>query len=193
MAKKAAISTSFRNSFLSSLNGNQNLVQTICTAYNITDQISDDEALSNILKFVTDLRFYASALTISRGWPGSAYVYHFNEPNPWDGPWKGESTHILDVAFLFQNFDQHLEPRQRESARKFATDFITFVAGEEPYGAYDPHEGGAQVYGPPCENAPSFILGKDPENYLRRKHVWDIATEADLDTLSRAFDKFIAS
>ncbi|KAL6405193.1 hypothetical protein AUP68_12037 [Ilyonectria robusta] len=175
--KKANISRGFRTSLSSTLDEDPSIVEAICTGYNITDDIDDDTAMFNVLKFFTDLLFYVSAITIARGWPGPAYVYHFNEPNPWEGPWKGEATHILDVAFLFQNFNEMLESKQQVSARTLATDFIKFVSGEEPYEKYEASAGGARVYGPPTSGQPEFVFGTEPENYLRRKNLWNIASK----------------
>jgi len=56
----------------------------ILQAYDINPSLSDKEGLYRILKFSTDINFFAPAIAIAKGWPGKAYVYHFNEPNPWD-------------------------------------------------------------------------------------------------------------
>jgi hypothetical protein len=51
----------------------------------------------------------------------------FKEPNTWEGPWRGFATHILDIAYLFQNINDHLTGAQRNVAIQFATDVITFA------------------------------------------------------------------
>lgn len=136
---------SFFTSSLTSLPHSQ--AAKILSAYGITPNTPDAPALRAILRFATDIGFLAPTISLANGWSGAAYVYHFNEPNPWDGPWKGEASHILDVAFLFQNFSEFLEDEQKESARTFAADFIQFVNGNAPWQEWAWGKG-AKVYGP---------------------------------------------
>ncbi|KAK5239916.1 hypothetical protein LTR40_014164, partial [Exophiala xenobiotica] len=81
---------------------------------------------------------------MAKAMSGRALLYHFNEPNPWDGPFKGESSHILDVAFLLQNFVEHLGAEQQKPSKKFGSDFIDFVNGEKPFDICDGTGGDAQ-------------------------------------------------
>lgn len=39
---------------------------------------------------------------------------------------------MLDFAFLFQGYNEHLGPEQRGSAVRFAEDVVDFVNGEAP-------------------------------------------------------------
>src|SRR5882724_11559116 len=81
----------------------------LLASYGITASMAHDDALQAILNFITDIGFLAPTLTYARGWPGKSYVYCFNERNPWEGRFKGHASHILDVAFLFQNFNDALD------------------------------------------------------------------------------------
>ncbi|KAL4865049.1 hypothetical protein BDV12DRAFT_200513 [Aspergillus spectabilis] len=67
---------------------------------------------------------------------GQAFIYQFNEPNTWDGPWKGHANHILDVAYLFQNFNEHLSEAQRAAAVQSAKNVIAFCNGNPPWAAF---------------------------------------------------------
>lgn len=161
-------------------------------SYDITPSVSDDEALENILTYITDVHFYAPLIELAKSWPRSSFVYHFNERNPWDGPNKGKASHILDVAFLFQNFNDYLSAEQQKTARIFAKDIITFVNMQDPYPVYNQNAGGAEVYGPPAEAGVKFVQSKDTSDYGRRGLVWDLAVLVGLDRLSEALDMFMA-
>ncbi|KAL2828858.1 Alpha/Beta hydrolase protein [Aspergillus pseudoustus] len=160
-----------------------------------------DATLTKVLRFATDILFYASTLEIARAWARAqsrvrsshkAFVYHFNVPNPWDGPYRGEATHILDVALLFRNYDEHLPDGHRHAAEIFANHFIAFVSGEEPYGVFDVATGGAMVYGPGPQGRvqhAKFVTGRSSEAYGRRGTVFDLANKVGLDALSRVWDE----
>ncbi|KAF7555081.1 hypothetical protein G7Z17_g2416 [Cylindrodendrum hubeiense] len=157
MARKSGIASAFKKSMASHLpptsTNNDNPLQALLEAYSITAKSSDDMALTNILQVFNDALFYTPIFTIAQQFPQRSFIYHFNEPNPWEGPSRGETGHILDIAFLFQNFNKHLESKQVESARAFGRDLITFVNGKEPFPAHDAQAGGAKVYGPPSNRA----------------------------------------
>ncbi|CAK7234976.1 hypothetical protein SBRCBS47491_009133 [Sporothrix bragantina] len=95
--------------------------------------IDDDEAFISILRFATDIGYRAPAHTLAKTFAGQAYVLQFSEPNPWDGPFKGYTTHVLDVAFFFQNYNDHLSESQKATAVKLASDIFQFVHGNAPW------------------------------------------------------------
>lgn len=74
----------------------------ILSAYGITPNTPDTPALRAILRFATDIGFLAPTISLANGWSGAAYVYHFNEPNPWDGPWKAKRTTYWTSRFSFK-------------------------------------------------------------------------------------------
>lgn len=161
-------------------------------AYHITPDLSDPVALRNILQFATDIEFYAPAIAFAEGWPGKAYLYYFNELNPWEGPWKGESTHILDVAFLFQNYSEFLGPAQKVIGIKFAEDFIKFISGKSEWAAFDDRKKGAQVYGPSRDGISSeYVEGVASERSGRKKTILELGEEFGLDELSAVWDNFM--
>jgi len=131
-------------------------------------------------------------VTIAAAWGSNAYVYHFNEPNPWEGPWKGEATHVLDVAFLFQNYNDYLSEAQRRSAQTLAEDLIEFLYGRAPFPSWTREQGGAKVYGPPVQQA-QFVSGTSAEAYGRRNNIFElVAAGADLDSLSAVWAHFMS-
>ncbi|TVY80602.1 Lipase [Lachnellula suecica] len=151
---------------------------------------SPDAAINNVLHFAHDIGFYAPVVAIASGWPGKSYVFHFNEPNPWGGRFQGVAGHVLDVAFLFQNYNEFLDETQQSSAKAFGSHFIDFVAGLEPFPVYTAGEGGAMVYGPGDEGQ-KFVKSKRNADYKRRDTIFKLAKISDFDKLSACWDTFM--
>ena len=99
--------------------------------------MSDDDALPRVLDIISAAVFYIPAVTYCKAFQGRSYLLHFDAQNPFPGPLQGRASHILDVAYLFQNYAQFLTPEQQGVAVSLAKKMIAFVAGEEPWGKYD--------------------------------------------------------
>jgi hypothetical protein len=171
--------------------------QRILDSYGIAEDTPDEKCIYSILEFSTDVLCHAAALSFARGWNGNAYVYHFNEGNPWDGPWKGRANHILDTAYLFQTFNEYLSPEQQAVGTAFAEDFFKFCHGLAPWPAITPgeiHSGfSACVYGPSDEGKTSRVVteafGGDS---MRRSTLFNCAT-VPLDDFAKVFGTFMTS
>lgn len=187
MHRKDILVSTLRKTLETSVSSLQSDVDAILEAYGITASDSFDETMAKILRFVNDIQFYAPTVTLSKAWPKSSFVCHFNELNPWDGPAKGEANHILDVAFLFQNFNEYLDPTQAKTAQDFGRDFISFVNGEDSFPRHDLEKGGAKVYG-----GGGFVTCQKTVDYGRRPVTWELASRFGLDKLSGALDMVIA-
>ncbi|EAW16306.1 putative carboxylesterase [Aspergillus fischeri NRRL 181] len=174
------------------LSSKLDVAQQILDKYNITRDMTDDEAFPAILNYVNDIAFFAPVLTFAKGWKNNVYVYHFNEGNPWDGPWKDRASHILDLAYLFQNFREFMGPDQQQLAINFAEDFFKFCHGVKPWPsvAHNDVEAGftARVYGP----APNVgqVNGPYNEGSLRRSVLFDHADQASLDEFAQVLALF---
>jgi hypothetical protein len=167
----------------------------LCVAYDLTQDLDDDTAFYKILTFLNDVNFYAPTIfyadTLSdKG--VKTYVYRFNEGNPWPGPWKGHANHILDVAFLTQNFNEYLDKPQKALAQNFAKDLITFMYGEAPWQAREGDQTMARVYGP--EGKVEVADDEDSEAVRRRFAVFDLANtiEGGIDELKKLSESFLA-
>ncbi|KAH1659251.1 hypothetical protein KXW87_002929 [Aspergillus fumigatus] len=174
------------------LSSKLDVAQQILDKYNITREMTDDEAFPAILNYVNDIAFFAPVLTFAKGWKNNVYVYHFNEGNPWDGPWKGRASHILDLAYLFQNFREFMAPDQQQLAITFAEDLFKFCHGVKPWPsvAHDDVEAGftARVYGP-APNA-AQVNGPYYEGSLRRSVLFDHTDQASLDEFAQVLALF---
>ncbi|KAK3072481.1 hypothetical protein LTR53_006733 [Teratosphaeriaceae sp. CCFEE 6253] len=118
--------------------------------YGITPDLDDETAYERILETLNDIGFYTPTLAYAKALSGGmkTYMYRSNEPNPWGGPWKGKANHILDVALLFQNFNEYLDEAQRKSADAFAEGVIRFVSGQAPWEPWTADAKKAMVIGP---------------------------------------------
>jgi hypothetical protein len=151
---------------------------------------SIDETADNALHFANDIGFYAPLMAIVSGWPKKAYAFAFNEPNPWPGRYQGVATHVLDAAFLFQNYNEFLDEAQKGSAKVFGEHFVDFVVGAEPYPPYVAGEGGAMIYGP-GEKRQRFVKSSKSEDYGRRSTIFKLAESSGLEKLSDAWGVFM--
>jgi carboxylesterase type B len=165
----------------------------ILDAYDITPTNEDDEALQRIIDLATDIAYVAHALAYASAFPGRSHLYKFDELNPWDGPLKGWSTHLLDAAYLFQNFNENLSETAREVAKTLATDFVRFANGVEPWVEYTKEKGAYRVYGP----SEKCVVGAAEGNRWRkgrRNMLWRLSAsgKVDWDAVSVAWEMFVA-
>ena len=160
-------------------------------AYEISATLPPMIAMKRIVQFLTDIGFFAPAVTLARKWPVLSFLYHFNEPNSWNGPWKGETTHCLDVVYLFQNFNEHLSQEQRVQAENWARAIIKFVDGQEPFPSCQSEPQGAMVFGPPT-NGSAFVIGDNLEDVGRHATIFHLGAKFGLDKLNDAMHAFIS-
>jgi hypothetical protein len=91
--RKVGIAVALATSLTANLSAQA--AEAVLLAYGISTTTEDDEAMKLIFDLATDIAYVAPALAYARSFPGKAYYYHFNEPNPWEGLFKGYSTHIF--------------------------------------------------------------------------------------------------
>jgi hypothetical protein len=191
------IAKKFYDSFKRSLDSEDSAIE-VSRAYRISQDLPDEEALENILKFAQDLKFFLPAVYYAHCWSGRAYLFHFNEPNTWGGPFKGHANHILDVAYLFQNYNEYLTDRQRAVAKQFAEDLILFSNAKPPWRVfnYENREWYCRVYGVdlPVNNNRVATVKAPIELSKRRGVIYDImeTTGITADELSWAWSIFMA-
>ena len=169
--RKPNVAQKFIDSVNNTLSSHPSAAAELLSSYNITPSTPDEEALLSILRFSSEISFYAPARAFAQGWPNTKdskfFLYHFNEGIPWPGRFQGEAGHILDVAYLFQNYNEHLTEEGKKLARQYAEDFINFVNGEDPWPPVQGGKLGARVYGPSSEGvipifSPTVMCGNRP-------------------------------
>ncbi|KAJ4288119.1 hypothetical protein N0V90_012136 [Kalmusia sp. IMI 367209] len=95
---------------------------------------SPEQELRNLTELITDLRFYVPTVATHSGWkaafsPNRSARYHFHVPNPIEGTFTGLATHELDVAFLLQNYFEHLDESSKRVARQMTDQWIGYTNG----------------------------------------------------------------
>ena len=190
--KKSGAGKSFCNAIHKSLSDCPSEAETLLAAYGLTSETPDDAAFHAITLFGTDISFHAPTIEFAKGWPSEAYIFHFNSPNPWEGPSKGVAGHVLDVAFLFQNYNEFLSAEQKNIAESFASLVIDFVTGQSPFPPYNPDNPGAMILGPPATGV-EFKQSSDLEGRGRRATLLPIASRVGYDRLIQAWLGFMSS
>ncbi|KAJ5520425.1 hypothetical protein N7463_000878 [Penicillium fimorum] len=179
----------FSDSIHSVLAAHPNEAERILEAYSIADGTPDDRALPSVLEFFNDVMFFAPVLAFARGWNGDAHVYYFNEGNPWEGPWKGHATHILDLAYLFQNFREFMTPQQQEVGFAFAEDIFKFCHGVLQ--AEDDKGLSARVYGSSNKGLVRSVVNQlHGGKSMRRDIVLNCVAGMSFDDLLKVFTVF---
>ncbi|KAL5001343.1 Alpha/Beta hydrolase protein [Aspergillus recurvatus] len=172
------------------------VVDRILKSYGIPDEsASDDDAYPAVLNYINDVLFFTPALTFAQGWKGNAYVYYFNEENPWEGQWKGRANHILDIAYLFQNFREFLSPEQQALGTAFAEDFFQFCHGQAPWPAITQGTATkgftARRYGSSGKSPAGTVTQAFGGEGQRRQNLYDYAEKISLDKLASVFNIFM--
>lgn len=172
------------------------VAEQIVKSYGVAEEASDEEAYPGILNFINDVLFFSPALTFAQGWKGNAYVYYFNEGNPWEGQWKGRTNHILDLAYLFQNFREFLSSEQQAVATAFAEDFFKFCHGQAPWPAIAKGTVSkgftARRYGPTSEaTAAGTVTQAYGGESRRRSNLYDYTDQVSLDEMAKVFNIFM--
>ncbi|RDW76746.1 putative carboxylesterase [Aspergillus mulundensis] len=173
------------------------VVDEIMKSYGIAgENTSDDDAFPAVLNYINDVLFFTPALTFAQGWKGNAYVYYFNEENPWEGQWKGQTNHILDLAYLFQNFREFLSPEQKAVGTAFAEDFFKFCHGQAPWPAVTKgtvRDGfTARRYGSTAASPVGTVTKAYGGESQRRPYFYEVTDKVSLDELASVFNIFMA-
>jgi len=189
---ESGIATTLNTSLTESIGASS--ATAVLQAYNITPTTPEDCAMQSIIDLATDIAYYAPAVTIARSWPGRTYYYHFNEPNPWEGKFKGRSTHMLDAAYLFQNFAHKMGEKEKEVGVALATDFIKFTNAIKPWNEYESARGNVKVFGRGEATTSSDMVDNNAWGRGRREVLFKLheAGKVDFDALSGAWDLFLA-
>jgi carboxylesterase type B len=178
MAQKKNIGKSFAQFLTKQLLDAPDVASQILSSYEIIDDSAEDVGLKNILKLANDIMFYVPTISLAKAWKtGAAYVYRFDQANPWEGPWQGNACHITDLSMLLQNFDAFLPNEHKEVGRKFAKDLFVFASGVAPWTAYEGEKPFVQKYG-------SLQGG-------RREFIWKIVDRVGADRLASLLEAFI--
>ncbi|KAH7317230.1 Alpha/Beta hydrolase protein [Rhexocercosporidium sp. MPI-PUGE-AT-0058] len=170
--------------------GYEPAISALLDDYGISNAVNNGSAYHTVSHLANDLSFYLPCDVFAQFFPGRRYIYHLNEPNLLDGPFKGETAHIVDVTFLFKNFDEFLPTRTMAVAQAFSDNIIKFISGEVPWEASSGENRVALVYG---NDAGVGQLRKDePESVSRRATIFRYQELIGFDALLNAVSDFLA-
>lgn len=188
----AGIGSAFSKSLDNSLSDVPGAKEKIFERYGIQEQ-DDAKATRQILNFAQDAIFYAPAVALAKAWSGAAHLYHFNEPNPWGGPWKGRASHLTDLGFLFHNFDEYMTDAQRAVGARYASDLIEFVNGKAPWPALGRNGGDTvRVYGSSDSGMIATTTDLGATATQRRTWAQELLEEFGADRINDAVHRFLA-
>ena len=186
------IATAFEQSLRQSLSSKTSSVDLILESYGINEPgISDEDSFIRVSRFGNDVCFFVPTASMAHGFPGETFLYAFNEPNSWDGPSKGYASHVLDVAFLFQNYNEKLPPDQKKTALTFAGHVFAYMYGQKPWPVFTDDNPGSMIYEQQrggCEYTADLHESRTGRSW----NIFPIAEQVGLDTLLDAWDGFIA-
>lgn len=196
------LSLKFPVSAKATLNGHPEEAEKLLSLYGFGDAKDDESAFLKLLDFINDVSFTLGTLAFAKGFSArsTTNVFFFNEGNPWPGQFQGRATHVLDVVFLFQNYNDKLPPAQKKAAEQLGIDFARFVAGQEPWAKFEDTDGSrhVKVYGPSSTDDASggakAGIVKDALSSRetgRKPEIVEIANRVGWDTLGAVFIDFI--
>ncbi|KAI8663429.1 Carboxylic ester hydrolase [Fusarium keratoplasticum] len=174
-ARQQGITTSFRTHLIKTLGKTE--ASRVLDHYSIRDDTPDEESLLSIAQAITDVGYYALSVKYAESFPGDSVLGHFNEPNPWDGVHAGRANHILDIAYLFGNYEERYGPQNKLVARSLAEDVLSFVYGVNDLPVFGV-EKKVVVYGPGSDGVSRQILRWDDRAVMRDGTVFELAKEA---------------
>ncbi|KAM6527605.1 hypothetical protein FALCPG4_008660 [Fusarium falciforme] len=147
----------------------------VLEAYKISEESMGKQAVDSAVRFVTDVAFYAAGIKLAEAWPGKSYVGHFNEGNPFAAPYAGHASHLLDIAYLWGNYNQTYPRRCWAVARAFAEDVVSFTTGHDQLPEFKASEQLVRVYGPSEKDLVGRVLKVDDEGTERDRGVFELA------------------
>ncbi|KAJ4181189.1 hypothetical protein NW755_011232 [Fusarium falciforme] len=174
-ARQQGITTSFRTHLIKTLGKTE--ASRVLDHYSIHDDTPDEESLLSIAQAITDVGYYALSVKYAESFPGDSVLGHFNEPNPWDGVHAGRANHVLDIAYLFGNYEERYGLQNKLVARSLAEDVLSFVYGVNDLPVFGV-EKKVVVYGPGSDGVSRQILRWDDGAAMRNGTIFELAKEA---------------
>ncbi|RSL57797.1 hypothetical protein CEP54_008145 [Fusarium duplospermum] len=174
-SRQQGITTSFQTHLIKTLG--QTAASKVLDHYNIRDNTPDEESLLSITQAITDVGYYALSVKFAESFPGDCVLGHLNEPNPWDGVHTGWANHILDIAYLWGNYDEKYGQENRHVARSLAEDVLSFVNGGDNLPAFGAEEKKVVVYGPGIDGVSRQILRWNDGATARDGTIFELAKE----------------
>jgi carboxylesterase type B len=138
----------------------------ILEQYGITPDLTQQVLLSRVEHMCGDVIFkipnYTTAASCRRlGSQNALFKYHFDQRSRLNHAFEGTAYHAHELLYLFGNLENEMNDGEREMAREFASAWIRFVNGQEPWTA---PSGQWMVWGPDSRGK---VMTEDEDESVR--------------------------
>ncbi|KAH8675161.1 Alpha/Beta hydrolase protein [Ilyonectria robusta] len=157
--------------------------------YGILQGGADEESIINITQLLTDVGYYAPLVKAGEAYPAPFILGHFNERNPWAGIHQGRANHILDIAYLWGNYEDKYGPQNKVIAEALAEDVISFIWGQDVLPSFNDGKR-VVVYGPAGDDVARQVLDWRDKKTGRNVSIFELAELAG--GLDKLLDVLIA-
>lgn len=115
-----------------------NFVDTVLSEYGITKDLSQRDLIKKVCILGAEACFkiqnYETALLNPRlEAENKLFKYHFDQQSHIHNVLEGKAYHGFEIIYLFGNLDNELTEEERAMARDFASAWIKFAYGQEPW------------------------------------------------------------
>lgn len=172
------------------------LVESILSEYGITKNLSTQEILDRTCimaaEGVFQIQNFQTALINTRLESENAlFRYHFDQKSRLKNVLEGKAYHGYDVIFLFKNLDNHFSPEERAMSDEFASSWIRFAYGKDPW-QRDTTVNLWKIWGPECKQVIETEEEDEPvRNYQRFKRMLELCPGARWHKYFMALDYLI--
>lgn len=143
--------------------------------YGILQGGVDEDSLINITQLLTDAGYYAPLVKMGEAYPAPFIFGHFNERNPWPGIHQGRANHVLDIAYLWGNYEERYGGQNKAVAKALAGDVISFVWGQDVLPRFSADGKRVVVYGPADDDVSRQVLDWREEKTGRNVSIFELA------------------
>lgn len=146
----------------------------ILEAYGITSDLEPSEFLSRVEHMCGDAIFkipnYLLAQLCANNEGTSVFLYHFDQRSRLPNALEGTAYHAHELLYLFGNLKDKMNEAEKQMASKFASAWIRFVNGLEPWETDGQHKW--MVWGPVSKvSLKSESEDQDVRDYDRMKMI----------------------
>lgn len=107
-----------------------------CKAFGFIKNLSSVAYRDAMRIFLGVIMFQYPNMMVAKSYSGSAYLYHFEEPSPYEGPTFGIPYHGQCAIYMYQNENEVLPERHRKTAETMGQSWAAFAYGKAPWEEY---------------------------------------------------------
>lgn len=121
----------------------EDVVDSILELYGISREIPHEKLLENFEHMAGDAIFRIPNIVTAQhnqnlAEKGNLFLYHFDQRSKIPNILEGTAYHAYELLYLFKNLDDEMDEEERRLSKDFASAWIAFTHGEQPWGASCP-------------------------------------------------------